>query len=147
MEIVADSGAIYGLYDKSDSTHAAVRRAIENERGKIIIPSVILGEIDYFLRMRMGTRALVQFLVDVSSGAFQVEDVTAGDLAECRKLLMKYDDLDLGLCDASVIAVANRLRITRILTVDERDFRVVRSREGKPFTLLPADLAAGKRRG
>jgi predicted nucleic acid-binding protein len=37
------------------------------------------------------------------------------------------------------MATAERLGIRRILTVDERHFRVVRSADGKPFQLLPAD--------
>ena len=42
--------------------------------------------------------------------------------------------------DASVVAVAERLGTDRILTVDQRDFRVVRSARGKAFYLLPGDL-------
>ena len=49
-------------------------------------------------------------------------------------------DLNLGLADAAVIATAERLNVQRILTVDERQFRAVRSVDGKPFTLVPADL-------
>jgi predicted nucleic acid-binding protein len=62
------------------------------------------------------------------------------DLSHCGRLLRKYADLDLGLSDAAVIATADRLGTDRILTVDERDFRVMRSQRGKPFRLLPADL-------
>ena len=48
-------------------------------------------------------------------------------------------DLDLGLADASVIATAERLEVYRILTVDERDFRAVRTVRGDSLVLLPAD--------
>jgi predicted nucleic acid-binding protein len=41
--------------------------------------------------------------------------------------------------DAAVIATAERLSIDTVLTLDERDFRAVRSRIG-PLRLLPADL-------
>jgi hypothetical protein len=61
-------------------------------------------------------------------------------LQRCAALLTKYSDLDLGLCDAAVVTVAERLGTDRILTVDERDFRAIRSARGKPFRLLPADL-------
>jgi hypothetical protein len=53
--------------------------------------------------------------------------------------LKTHADLDLGLADASVIAAAERKGVRRILTVDLRDFRAVRTIDGKPFTLLPAD--------
>ena len=55
-------------------------------------------------------------------------------------MIGKYADLDLGLCDAAVVAVAERLKIKRILTVDERDFRAVRAANGEAFVLVPADL-------
>lgn len=61
------------------------------------------------------------------------------DLRRCAALIEKYRDLDLGSSDASVVAVAERLGTNQILTVDQRDFRVVRSARGRAFRLLPAD--------
>ena len=139
MAIVADSGGIYGLYDRRDSAHASLRAAIEQERDQIIIPSPLLGEIDYLMRARLGARALLQFLQDVDLGAFRIEAVTVEDLRRCYWLLDKYSELDLGLCDACVIAVAERAGTHRILTVDERDFRAIRSIHGRSFRSLPAD--------
>ena len=143
MALVADSGGIYGLYDRRDSAHGRIRTVLERERDPIVIPAVILGELDYLLRVRLGAQALLQFLSDLDSGAFLLEAVTPHDLLRCRALLMKYADLDIGLCDASVVAVAERLGTDRILTVDERDFRAIRSVRGKPFRLFPADLKKG----
>lgn len=135
MAIIADAGGIYGLYDRRDSAHAQIRAVVEREQDHILIPSPVLGEIDYLLRARVGVQALSRFLSDIRIGAFEVEAVTGGDLERCAALVAKYSNLDLGLCDASVIAVAERLRVNRILTVDERDFRVVRS--SLTFQLLP----------
>jgi predicted nucleic acid-binding protein len=140
MAIIADSGAVYGLYDRRDASHASLRAAIENARDLVVLPAPTLGEIDYLLRLRLGNRALLRFLADIQEGAFVVESVTIADLRRCAALIEKYRDLDLGLSDSSVIAVAERLGTDRILTVDQRDFRVVRSARGKAFYLLPADL-------
>ena len=127
MAIIADAGGIYGLYDRSDSAHARIRAVVERERDHILIPSPILSEIDYLLRARIGVQALSRFLTDIRVGAFEVEAITGGDLERCAVLVAKYSNLHLGLCDASVIALAERLRVDRILTVDERDFRVISS--------------------
>lgn len=140
MAIVADSGAVYGLYDRRDANHAGLRDAIEKIRDQIVLPAPILGEIDYLLRVRLGNAGLLRFLEDIQEGAFSIEPVTLVDLRRCAALIAKYDNLDLGVCDASVVAVAERLGTTRILTVDHRDFRAVRSADGRPFRLLPADL-------
>jgi predicted nucleic acid-binding protein len=50
----------------------------------------------------------------------------------------RYADLPLGLVDASVIAVAERLGADAIATLDRRHFSVVRPRGIEAFTLLPA---------
>lgn len=139
MALVADSGALYALYDARDRHHRAVIRVVERERGPILIPVAILAEIDYLLRVRLGSRAVLKFLDGIATGGLMLEQFQPPDLKRTRTLLETYADLDLGLADATVIATAERLRLRRILTVDERDFRAVRAIDGSPFTLLPAD--------
>jgi predicted nucleic acid-binding protein len=138
MALIADSGDVYALYDARDRHYAAVTQAIEVERGPIVVPMAILAEIDYLLRIRLGSRALLRFLEGISVGGLSLEPFTSQDLSNCQRLLTAYANLDIGLADAAVIATAERLGTRRILTVDERHFRVVRA-DGKPFTLLPAD--------
>jgi hypothetical protein len=139
VALVADSGALYALYDKHDRNHRAVREALQAEDGPILIPAALLAEIDYLLRVKIGFAAEQRFLEGIEKGAFTVEAFTIEDAAFCRKLLTQYEDLDLGLADASVIATAERIGIRTILTVDERAFRAVRTSKGKSFVLLPAD--------
>jgi hypothetical protein len=139
MALIADSGAVYALYDSRDRSHAAVAEVVKNENGAIVVPMAILAEIDYLLRVRLGSRAVTRFLEGIAVGGFTLEPFTSQDLSRCQTLLKAYADLDLGLADASVIAAAERKGVRRILTVDLRDFRAVRTIDGKPFTLLPAD--------
>ncbi len=138
MTLVADSGALYALYDADDAHHGKVRKVIDRERGAIIVPTVILAELDYLLREFLGVDAELDFLEGIASGAYILESFMAADLERCRELIAGYRDLDLGLVDAAVIATAERLGIQNILTVDERDFRAVHPRKGT-FILLPAD--------
>jgi len=135
--LIADSGAIYGLCDADDQHHSRLRDFLASERGAVIIPMAILSEIGYLLQARLGMAAELRFLHDISIGAFILEPFTSADVHRCR--VQTYADLKLGLADASVITTAERLGIRRLLTVDERDFRAVRSNSRIPFTLLPAD--------
>jgi predicted nucleic acid-binding protein len=139
MALIADSGAIYGLHDRRDRHHRALRKAIEQETGPILISQAILSEIDCLLRAKLGTNAEIDFLDDIIASIFTLVPFTAIDVIRSRDLVVTYRDLDLGLADAAVIATAERLGVRRILTVDERDFRAVRGADGKPFRLLPAD--------
>jgi uncharacterized protein len=137
--IVVDSGAVYALYDADDLHHAGVRAVIEQHRGPLVLPLVLLSEIDYLLREFLGVDAELDFLASVDSGAFALEPFTGSDLTRARELIAAYRDRDLGLADAAVVATAERLRVHHLLTVDERDFRAVVPADGRPFALLPAD--------
>lgn len=139
MILIADSGALYALYDKSDQHHLRVRSAIDAHQGPIVIPTAILAEVDYLLREWLGVDAELDFLDSLEMGAFELEPFMSADLKRCRELLVQYRDLKLGLADAAVMATAERLGTDRILTVDERHFRAVVSKKGQAFLLLPAD--------
>jgi len=140
MAIVVDSGAIYALYDADDSHHAHVRSAVDRERGPLIVPSALLAEADYLVCAFLGIDAELHFIDDIRSGFFTLVHLTDIDLTRCRAIVERYRDSKLGLADASVIATAERMGIERILTVDERHFRMVRTSQGTPFILLPADV-------
>jgi predicted nucleic acid-binding protein len=138
MSLVADTGGLYALYDTDDAHHAAVGEVVREERGAIIVPSAVLGELDYLLREFLGIDAELDFLDGLSSGALTLEPMTGRDVERSRQLIATYRDLDLGLVDSAVIATAERLNVRRVLTVDERDFRAVRP-HGGALTLLPFD--------
>lgn len=139
MTVIADSGAIYAIYDADDAYHEAVSEFIERENGAIIIPDVILVEIDYLLREFLGVPAEIDFMNDLLAGAYEIEAVNLTDISFCLDLIEQYRDLDLGLADSAVMTLAERLKIYRILTVDERDFRAVRPKGRHSFVVLPAD--------
>lgn len=50
------------------------------------------------------------------------------DYGHCIELIETYADLGLGMVDASIVTVAERLGITTFATLNRRDFTVVRSR-------------------
>jgi uncharacterized protein len=139
VAVVADSGAIYALYDAGDAHHAGVRSVIAGERGPIIVPMAILAEVDYLLREFLGVDAELDFLDGVARGFYTLVPLTQADLARCQELIAQYRDIDPGLADVAVMATAERMSIQRILTVDERDFRAMRPKKGMTFVLLPSD--------
>jgi predicted nucleic acid-binding protein len=62
---------------------------------------------------------------------------TAGDLARAADLVEQYSDLPLGTTDACIVALAERLDITELITLDQRHFNVVRPRHTEALTLIP----------
>lgn len=71
-------------------------------------------------------------------------DIEDDDYARIAALIEQYDDLPLGTTDASVIALAERLEISEVATLDRRHFTVVRPRHVDALTLLPETLVAAR---
>jgi len=135
--IIADTGAMIALFDRSDRYHDAVRRLYESDPDAWLLPWAVLPEIDYLVATHLGTRAQDLWLADVSSGAFAVEWGRQEDLEAAERLCRRYKTLRLGLVDAIVISTAERLRADAIATLDLKHFGAV-SIKGKP-RLLPRD--------
>ncbi|HET9894096.1 MAG TPA: PIN domain-containing protein [Streptosporangiaceae bacterium] len=77
------------------------------------------------------------FLRSLTDGAFTPVDLIPRDFARMADLVVTYGDLPLGTTDASVVAVAERLKITDVATLDRRHFAVVRPNHVDALTLLP----------
>jgi hypothetical protein len=58
------------------------------------------------------------------------------------ELVESYLDLPLGIVDAAVVAIAERLALKEIATLDHRHFSVVRPRHVRAFSLLPSSRTA-----
>jgi uncharacterized protein len=77
------------------------------------------------------------FLRSLADGEFTTVDLTAADFARMAELVVTYGSLPLGTTDASVVAVAERLKVSEIATLDRRHFTVVRPSHVNALTLLP----------
>jgi predicted nucleic acid-binding protein len=88
-----------------------------------IVPGLVLAEVDWHLRKRR--EDMVRLLREVTQGAYAYEAVTLEDVERAAQVDKKFADLGLGIVDASIVAMAERLDVRRILTID-RDFSVVR---------------------
>jgi hypothetical protein len=125
------------MADRDDDWHLRVVRFLERSRDEFVIPVTVLPEAAYLLSGHLGTGAEQKLVQTVVNGEMAMEDLTVQDLRRALELLRRYEDARLGFVDASVVAIAERLKIERILTTDRRDFSLVRPRHCKQFELLP----------
>jgi predicted nucleic acid-binding protein len=70
-------------------------------------------------------------------GELDVEGPNRDDFARMAELVETYADFPLGGTDASVVALAERLRAPIILTLDRRHFGAITPRHCEAFELLP----------
>jgi len=88
-----------------------------------IVPGLVLAEVDWHLRKRRGDMA--RLLAEVAAQAYAYEPPSLADVARAAQVEKKFADLEVGIVDASIVALAERLEVRRILTTDS-DFAVLR---------------------
>ena len=135
--IIADTGAVLALLDRGDQHHGALRELYEDDPSAWLLPWAILPEVDYLAGSELGPQAQEAFLADLTAGVFSVEWGKERDVARAAEINRRYRALRLGLVDAVVIAIAERLHAQAIATVDLRHFGAVKI-AGTP-RLLPRD--------
>lgn len=82
------------------------------------------------------------FIDDLARGAFTYASPTLDQLLRAMEIDEHYSDLELGLVDSSIVALADVLGVRRLATRDIRDFAPVRLNDGSAFELVvhPTDL-------
>lgn len=139
MTLIVDAAPLVALADSADRMRDAVRAALAAEAGELIVPAPVTAEVDYLLGSRHGAVARRRFLSDLAAGRFAVEALERSDYQTVLDLESRYEDLELGLADCSLVVLAARHETDRILSFDERHLRAVTPLRGGAFTLLPAD--------
>ncbi|MDT0276854.1 type II toxin-antitoxin system VapC family toxin [Blastococcus goldschmidtiae] len=135
--ILVDTNVLVAAARTADTNHVAAARLLETLDEPLLVPPTVLAEVCYLLNEWSGPGAEVRFLRDLRSGGLQLAELTTADVARMADLVERYADLRLGGTDASLVAIAERLRIDRIATFDRRHFTVVRPAHVASFTLLP----------
>ena len=137
MPVLVDTNVLVALADASDPHHAAVVGFMASTSDVLLVPITVVPEVDYLVTRTMGIQAALAVLQSVRSGEFMLEGVTMADFDRGIELVGQYADGDIGFVDASIVAIAERLRITRILTLDRRHFGMVRPKHCPAFELVP----------
>lgn len=135
--ILVDTGPIVAAATPTDDHHHASLAALAELRERPLITAFCALEVCYFLSLRATPAAEAAFVRSLADGTFRLVDFTASDLLRTAELIEQYGDLPLGAADASVIAVAERLGIRTVMTLDRRHFSIVRPTHVEVFELLP----------
>jgi uncharacterized protein len=137
MTAILDTSFLVSLTNPAEVHHAACLRVAETLNESLILPQVILPETTYLIAKYQGSPVMRTFVKRLSSPAWQLEPSPAADLARASALLDQHADLDLDFADACIVALAERLNVRRLLTLDRRHFAVVRPRHCSAFEVLP----------
>ena len=135
MPILLDTGILYALADRDDAWHERAVDYVGSVREPLLTVVTAIPEAAYLIRDRLGRAAEHRFIRSIADRELHIENLTDTDWARSAELMRNYPDI--GFVDASVVAIAERLRLASIATTDRRHFTTIRPRHRQAFELRP----------
>ncbi len=135
MLAIVDAGPLYAVADASDDDHQRCLEVFQRRDLHLVIAALAVAEATFLIGRRLGALAEAKFLSAL--GTYDVEAPTPEDWGRISELVESYADFPLGGTDASVIALAERLKTDRVVTLDVRHFSAVRPRHSEAFVIMP----------
>jgi predicted nucleic acid-binding protein len=137
LALVLDSGVVFAALDADDPEHGACAALLLDAGESLVVPALTLAEVDYWCQRRLRPQVWLEYLADLIAGVYQLEHPTQADLERARELQETYADLQVGVVDASVLALVERLGEPKLATLDLRHFATMRPRHVEALQLLP----------
>jgi uncharacterized protein len=143
MIVVADTSAVLAAFDTDEPLRPECQRIMETET--LLVSPLVLTELDHLARRNGGFRFAMQIseamLARFERGQYQLATIQYGDLETAHRTRKDYDGLELDLADTVGVALAGRYGVSRIFTLDQRDFRAIKPLTPgfDAFEILPFD--------
>ncbi|HEV2055010.1 MAG TPA: PIN domain-containing protein [Methylomirabilota bacterium] len=133
--MLVDAGPLVALLSKDDARYRRCRAVFRGLREPPLTVWPVLTDAMHLLRDSWGGQDRLFGLLEV--GSVEIAPLGPGDLSRMRQLMQKYHDLPMDFADAALVTVAEREGITRVFTLDRRDFEVYRPAKIGRFSLVP----------
>ena len=136
LDAIADTSLIVGMSLATEHKHDDCLRVYRQLR-HIGLLEAAYAEIAFMLTREGGIGATAQFFGELQTSKYIPLSLEAQDYPRIGDLLEKYADAEIDFVDIAIVASAERLKVSRILTLDQRDFQILRPKHIPYFELLP----------
>lgn len=134
--ILVDAGPLIALIDRGEPDHERCVETLSSLAAPMVTTWPAFTEAMYLLGSAGGWKAQEALWKLLDRGDLQLVPLDDALHRRTRALMAKYRDLPMDLADATLVAAAETLGLTRIFTLD-RDFQVYRWRGKRKFEVLP----------
>lgn len=137
MTAIVDTSFLVSLINPRELHHPACVAVARQLRERLVIPQVVLPEATYLVARYIGHPAMRAMVRQLATPLWNLEPLHDEDLNRVAAVLDQYDDQGLDFADACIVAIAERLRARRVLTLDRHHFALIRPQHCAAFEILP----------
>ncbi len=121
--ILIDTGPLTALFDKDDKFHRKIVEFIKDKKFRFVTTTAVLTEVTHLLDFSV--EAQINFFQWILNNGVTIEEVGISDIARIIELTKKYSDQPMDFADATLVVVAERTGIKKIISIDS-DFDIYR---------------------
>jgi len=137
MTAILDTSFLMATVDIKDENYGRVLDIIINLKEVLVLPTTVLPEVCHLFTSRLGHPTTKQVLTELVNSNVIIEGINKTDLKKVAEILTQYADSDLDFVDATIVAIAERMNITKILTLDKHIFSIINPQHCTDFEILP----------
>jgi len=126
------------FFDKDDRHHDLCIEILKEIREPLLTTWPVLTECFYLLNFSSEVQDSLWLFIQ--RGGIEIYPLEKELLNRCRELMKQYRDLPMDLADATLVALADVLEISKIFTLDYKDFSIYRFKQKRRFTLIPSRI-------
>lgn len=138
--ILTDAGPLVAILDRSEQHHRACVECLGELAGPMLTTWPAFTEAMYLLGEAGGPFAQNALWDLVERGDIEIAEQDAAQRRRMQALMTRYRDRPMDLADASLVALAESLKLRDIFTLDHADFRIYRPAPRQTFRLWPRQL-------
>lgn len=133
---LTDAGPLVALLDQDEPDHANCVEQVQVLRAPMLTTWPAFTEAMYLVGEGLGWRGQEALWRILRRGDLRLAETGISTVDRMERLMSKYRDVPMDLADASLVAVAEERRLTKIFTLD-RDFRIYRLLGRRSFAIVP----------
>jgi len=134
--MLVDAGPLVSLCDRRQPAHSRRQAILETSAVPLISTWACFVEAMYLVGRIGGYRLQAHLWAMLSRGIIRIHEHASGEADRMAALLNRYQNVPMDLADASLVATAEAINDSRILTLDS-DFHIYRLADGRAFDVLP----------
>jgi uncharacterized protein len=120
--LIVDTGPLVAYLNRNDPDHARCAELLASRSDELLVTPYVVTEACYLVGKYVGSDAEINLVEAIVSGDLTQLDITVADMSRMAELMRSYRGFPLGITDASVVAVAERLKVTAVATLDPSAF-------------------------
>ena len=134
--IFCDASPLVAIIDRDDARHADCHAALPLLSTPLITTWACLTEAMHIVGRKYGFQGQAVLWSLLERNIVAIHSHNATDWQRMHHLMQQYQNVPMDLADASLVAAAESLNLTRIFTLDA-DFRIYRIKDKIPFEIVP----------